>query len=342
MAIYRAFVAANGFIFINLEAAVINHILVPLDNSTLAECVLPHVMAIAPVMNARVTLSHVMEHPHNGNGTPAVDPVDWHLRKHKSERYLEQIAERFRESGLSVEYTILEGKPAESTIEFARNNNVDLIALSTHGNSGISGWNVSSVVQKILLRSYKSTLLVRAYKPTAADSSGIHYKRLFIGLDCSTRAEYILPVAMRLAQFHKSELMLGTVIQKPQTIHRFPLSEKDSKLIDQIVEKNHQAASHYFDQLLTQYSLEGVELKTDIVVGDNAIAILHDMVEEINTDLVLLVAHGHSGERRWPYGSVTSSFIAYGNTPLIIMQDLSEDEIQHTHAELAVKAGKGH
>lgn len=320
----------------------INHILVPLDNSALAECVLPHVIAIAPVMQARVTLLHVMEHPHNGNGTPAVDPVDWHLRKHKSERYLEQIAEGLQSSGISIEYIILEGSPAQSIIEFARNNHVDLIVLSTHGNSGLSGWNVSSVVQKILLRSYKSTLLVRAYKPASTESSKIRYKRLFIGLDCSTRAEYILPVAMKLAQAHKSELMLGTVIQKPQTIHRLPPSEKDLKLINKIVENNQQTAAHYFDQLLTQFSLEGLELKTDIVVGENAIAVLHDMVEEINTDLVMLVAHGHSGERRWPYGSVTSSFIANGNTPLMIMQDLSENDIQHTHAELAVKEGKGH
>ena len=320
----------------------INHILVPLDSSRLAECVLPHVLAIAPVMNARVTLTHVMEHPYHGDGTPAVDPVDWHLRKHKSEKYLEQIAEQLEKSGLKVDQAILEGNPAESVIEFARNNDVDLIALSTHGNSGLSGWNVSGVVQKIMLRSHKSTLLVRAYQSISADVSGVHYKRLFVGLDHSTRAEYALPVAMRLAQYYKSQLMLGAVIQKPQTLHRFPLSDEDAKLIDQIVEKNHQAASHYFDQLITQYSLEGSDLKTAIVVGDNAFAILHDMVEEVKADLVMLVAHGHSGERRWPYGSVTSSFIAYGNTALMILQDLSMGEIQPTHAELAVREGKGH
>jgi len=320
----------------------INHILVPLDGSALAECVLPHVMAIAPVTNARVTLSHVMEYEHIRSGTPGVDPVDWHLRKHKSEKYLEQIADHLQKSGLSVEHTILEGNPAECIIEFARNNNVDLIALSTHGLSGLSGWNVSSVVHKILMRSYKSTLLVRAYHSTAADSSGVHYKRLFIGLDCSPRAEYILPVAMNLAQFYNSQLLLGTVIQKPQTVHRFPLSEENGELINQIVEKNRQAASHYFDQLHRQFSQKGLELRTNIAIGDNAIAILHDMVEEANADLVMLVAHGHSGERRWPYGSVTTSFIAYGNTPLLIMQDLSSDEIQQTHAELAVREGWGH
>jgi nucleotide-binding universal stress UspA family protein len=283
-----------------------------------------------------------MEHSYNRDGTPAVDPVDWHLSKHKSEKYLEQIAEELRKSDLKVDQAILEGNPAESVIEFARNNDVDLIALSTHGNSGLSGWNISGVVQKILLRSHKSTLLVRAYQSTNADSSGIHYKRLFVGLDCSTRSEYVLPVAMRLAQYHKSQLMLGAVIQRPQTIRRFPLPDDDAKLIDQIIEKNRQAASHYFDQLITQYSLEGSDLKTDIVVGDNAIAILHDMVEEVNADLVMLVAHGYSGERRWPYGSVTSSFIAHGNTPLMILQDLPMGEIQPTHAELAVREGKGH
>lgn len=324
-----------------MEAAVINHILVPLDNSILAECVLPHVAAIASAMNARVTLLHVLEHSHNGNGTPAVDPVDWHLRKHKSERYLEQIAERLQDAGSRIESIILEGSAAQSIIEFARSNDVDLIVLSTHGQSGLSGWNVSSVVQKILLRSYKSILLVRAYRPTTTDTTRVHYKRLFIGLDASTRAEYVLPVAMKLAHAHQSEIRLGTVIQKPQTIDRFPPSEEDSKLIEEIAERNQRAVTHYFDQLLIQHSLEGLEIKKDIVVGENAITILHDMVEEINTDLVMLVAHGHSGERRWPYGSVASSFIAYGNTPLMIMQDLSENEIPHTHAELAVKEGKG-
>jgi len=319
-----------------------NHILVPLDGSALAECVLPHVMAMALVTNARVTLSHVMEYEHTRSEAPAVDPVDWHLRKHKSEKYLEQIADQLQNNDLSVEYVVLEGNPAECVIEFARNNKVDLIILSTHGLSGLSGWNVSSVVQKILMRSYKSTLLVRAYQASTSGPVQIQYKRLFIGLDCSPRAEYILPVAMNLARFYNSQLILGTVIQKPQTVHRFPPSEENGELIDQIVEQNREAAAHYFDQLSAQFTQQDVELKTNIAVGEDTIAALHDMVEEANADLVMLVAHGHSGGRRWPYGSMTTSFIAYGNTPLLIMQDLASDEIQQTHAELAVREGGGH
>lgn len=321
----------------------INHILVPLDGSTLAECVLPHVMAVAPVTNARVTLLHVMERTQKELGSPAVDPVEWHLQKQNMERYLEQVVGQLKKSGiLGVEPVLLEGNPANSVVDFARNNNVDLIALSTHGQSGLSGWNVSSVVQKILLRSYKSILLVRAYLPSSAKMTKVRYKRLFIGMDCSPRSEFVLPIGVSLAQFHRSQLILECVVERPKFINRFPPSEEDTGLLDRIVEKNEQAASHYLKQFMLQFPVKELKLTTHVSSGESAISVLHDQVEESRADLVMLVAHGHSGERRWPYGSVTTSFIAYGNTSLMIMQDLHEAEIHQTRAEMAIRESQGH
>lgn len=321
----------------------INHILVPLDGSTLAECVLPHITAIAPVTNARVTLLHVMQPLQNGRASSAVDPIEWHLQKQNSEKYLDQIVSQLNQSGLlGVERVILEGNPANSVVDFARNNNVDLIILSTHGQSGLSSWNVSSVVQKILLRSYKSILLVRAYVPSSAEVTKVRYKRLFLGMDGSPRSEFALPFAISLAQFHKSQLILETVIEKPQTIGRMPLSGEDEELINRFVEKNYEAATHYLEQLVTQFSTKDLKIKAHVSIGDHAIAILHDLAEESNADLVLLVAHGHSGERRWPYGSVATSFIAHGNGSLLIMQDLPDTEIHPTRAEMAIRESQGH
>jgi nucleotide-binding universal stress UspA family protein len=317
---------------------VINHILVPLDGSELAECVLPHVMAIAPVTGARITLIQVLERPFYRNGNNPIDPVGWHMQKQESQSYLDRNMERLQKLDLQVEQIILEGNPAESIVEFARTNGVDLIALSTHGRTGLSGWNVSSVVQKILLRSYKSILLVRAYAVTLGD---VHYRQLFLATDGSTRAEYILPFAISLAQFHQSTVTLGTVIQKPQIMQRFPLSGEDSELINQLTEKNQKDAAHYLDQLVNQLSLKGVSAEANIVIAENAISSLYDMVEQTHADLVMLSAHGQSGERRWPYGSITASLIAYGSTPLMIMQDLSEGDIPHTHAEQALREGRG-
>ena len=120
------------------------------------------------------------------------------------------------------------------------------------------------------------------------------------------------------------------------------LAEKDAKLINQLTEKNQKTASHYHEQITTQLSLKGLSARSIVIVADHAVSALHDMVTEAKADLVMLVAHGNSGERRWPYGSIATSFIAHGSTPLMIMQDLSSDEIQLTHAELAVKEGRGH
>lgn len=320
----------------------INHILVPLDGSALAECVLPHIVAIAPAFGARLTLLHILEPPHAIRSEQAIDPLDWQLKKQEAEEYLARIATQLRAKNLKVEDLVLEGMPAEYIIDFSNNNDVDMIALSSHGRSGLSGWNVSSVVQKIILRSFKSTLLIRAYKSSYIELVDASYKRLFVGLDYSTRAEYILPVAISLAQYHKAQLILGSVIRRPEILHRFPLSEEDESLITRITDQNHNAVTHYFEQLNSQLSTQGIDLQTRLVISDNATVALHDMVEQENADLVMLVAHGHSGEGRWPYGSIATSFIAYGTTSLMILQDLSGDEIKRTQAEMAAREIKGH
>jgi nucleotide-binding universal stress UspA family protein len=201
---------------------------------------------------------------------------------------------------------------------------------------------VSSVVQKIILRSFKSTLLVRAYNPPNKEHAAIHYRRLFVGLDCSARAEYILPIAVNIAQFHKSKLILGMVVPKPKMLNRFPLSEEDAQLVAHIVERNHHTASQYFEGLKKQLSLQGVESQIQLVASENVTLALHDMVEQEDADLVMLVAHGHSGGGRWPYGSIANSFIAYGTTSLMILQDLPADEIKKTMAEIAARESKGH
>jgi nucleotide-binding universal stress UspA family protein len=323
-----------------LEAVVINHILVPLDGSTLAECVLPHVKAIAPVTKASITLIHVLEHPENRSGGPPVDPLGWHMQKQEAQRYLEEKIEQLHQEGLDANLAILEGKSAEGIIDYAHANNVDMIALSTHGRTGLTGWNVSSVVQKVLLRSYRSILLVRAYDATS--TGDISYQRLFVASDCSTRGEYILPFAINVAQFYKSKIILGTIIEKPEIIQRLPLTEEEINLTKQLSEINQRTAAHCHKQITTQLALKSIEYETHVQVADHAIGALHDLVTEVQADLVMLVAHGETGERRWPYGSITTSLIAHGNVPLMIIQDLSEQDVPPTPAEQAIGETRGH
>jgi nucleotide-binding universal stress UspA family protein len=224
-------------------------------------------------------------------------------------------------------------------MEFARNQEASLIILSSHGRSGLSGWNVSSVVQKIVLRACMPTMIVRAYQSVTNDLKGLRYRRMLVPLDCSQRAECVLPLATTLARFHKSQLLLTHVVRRPEMVRRALPTQEEIELVNRLTEHNRLEANRYLKQLQSRLPSD---VHLCLPVDDNAAATLHEMVEQENVDLVVLSAHGHSGGTKWPYGSVTLNFIAYGTTPLLIVQDLSQDELESTQAEMATRERKGH
>lgn len=316
-----------------------DHILVPLDGSSLAECVLPHAVALAQAFESRVTLMRVLEHTDAAGQILSVDPLGWHIRKAEAEAYLDDVAARLRKTGLRAERALLEGQAAERIIEFARERSIDLLILSSHGQSGLSGWNISSIVQKIILRAYVPVMIVRAYQPAAGDLAGIHYRRVLVPLDCSRRAECVLSMAATQARFHKAELLVVHVVPSPQMPCWAPPTQEDIELAGRIIERNRVEANKYLGQLQARLD---VDLQTRVLVSDHIAATLHDLVEQESVDLVVLSAHGHSGGTKWPYGSVVVNFIGYGTTPLLIVQDLAPDEVERTEAERAAREYKGH
>ena len=281
----------------------------------------------------------VFEQPHSSTLTQAIDPLEWHLEKTEAEAYLSEVAAHLRGFGIKVQRALEEGNAAEQIIEFTHQKELDLIILSSHGQSGLSGWNISSVVQKIILRAYTSTLIVRAYQSPPKDPESFGYKQLLIPLDGSQRAENALPPALILARFYGSQLLLAHLVYKPEMLTRTPLTHSETDLINQITERNQQKATRYLEQIRSQ-STTPVDLRLHISEGN--IGELHKLVELKDVDLVVLSAHGQSGNTKWPYGSVTLSFIVYGTTPLLIVQDLSREELEKTTAELIAREQKGH
>ena len=314
-------------------------ILVPLDGSFLAECVLPHVVAVAQAFDAQVTLLRVIEHPRSPAFSQSIDPLEWQLIRTEVEAYLNEVTNRLQDFGVKTQQVLEEGKAAELIIDFAHRHDINLIILSSHGQSGLTGWNVSSVVQKIILRAYTSTLIVRAYQPAHKDLANLGYPQILIPLDGSQRAENVLPPTMVLSRFYDTQLLLVHLVCKPEMPSRIPLTPVEIELVNQITERNHLEASRYLEEIRSRLTA-GVDTRLHIREGDSAE--LHNLVEAENVDLVVLSAHGHSGNPKWPYGGMTLSFIAYGTTPLLIVQDLSRYEVQTTVAEIIAREEKGH
>ena len=144
-------------------------ILVPLDGSELAECVLPHVESIATkygatsIMLLRVIDSYVW------SATYAY--LDESFRKEADEKhekaakeYLDEVASRIDLAGIEVQKELINGSPADSIAEYVTKNDVDLIAIATHGRSGVSRWAWGSVADKVLRSACVPVLMVRPPK----------------------------------------------------------------------------------------------------------------------------------------------------------------------------------
>ncbi len=310
------------------------HILIPLDGSTVAECVLPHGLSIAKALLARVTLLQVVEQAETGGRTRSIDPLEWQYSKAETVAYLEQVAERLRAAGLPTEQALLEGQPAERVIDHAQAQSVDLIVLSSHGRGGLSGWNLSSVVQKIMLRAHLSILLIPAYQPVTRELAGLRYRKIMVPLDGSQRAECVLPLVTTLATQHESRVYLVHAVRRPELPRRAPPSKEDQALADQLTERNRVEGLSYLEELRARLSLQ---VETRLLVSDHVADSLQQLAVQEAVDLVVLSAHGYSGGTRWPYGGLAISLIAFGSTPLLIVQDLPRQVIEPTAAELAVR-----
>ena len=145
-------------------------ILVPLDGSELAECVLPHVESIAQGCGAQsVTFLRSVEPFHkltSWDGGTVLSEADISRiesgNKADAKKYLENLVKRTKYEGVTAKYEVLMGTAAESITDYAIKNKVDLIVIATHGRSGVSRWVWGSVADRILRSACVPVLMVRA------------------------------------------------------------------------------------------------------------------------------------------------------------------------------------
>ena len=139
-------------------------ILVPLDGSSQAECVIPHVEAIARTGVEEIELVSVVEPveiPTRGKIALSEEDLKRIMveSKQDTKKYLDQVVARLARSGIKVHPIILTGKPAESLIDYIGSNDVDLVVMATHGRSGLTRFFWGSVAEKIL-RSIETPILL--------------------------------------------------------------------------------------------------------------------------------------------------------------------------------------
>lgn len=135
--------------------------LIPLDGSAVAESIVPFILEIAGPLDMQVALVRVIvpSPPLAVEGAVVFDDVE-KLRA-DAEAYLAGVAAELRAKGVRVTTTVCQGEPVEQILAAARDAEADLIAMTTHGRSGLSRLLFGSIAAAVLARAEIPVFMMR-------------------------------------------------------------------------------------------------------------------------------------------------------------------------------------
>jgi nucleotide-binding universal stress UspA family protein len=217
----------------------------------------------------------------------------------QASQYLLGLERLLGEQGVRARGLVRVGRAADSILEIAHEEKTSLIALSTHGRTGLSRWVFGSVTEKVIRSSPAPVLVVRSYPERSSEEQTIRKILLPLdGSDLSLRAAF---QAQHLAHLYGAQIVLLHVLNDP---HQYYMSDP---------------VSHQMHHLAKKIEASGISVTILSREGDPAAEIL-DACPSLGIDLIAMSTHGRSGVSRWVMGSVTEKVIRSATTALCIVR----------------------
>lgn len=296
----------------------VQQILVGLDGSPLAETILPYVSILAKGVGADVTLLHVVHVPEEvqeGERYQIVQPLIQQADI-QAQDYLGRVAQQLTNTGLKVQSQVTMGDIAAAIVRYAQQKGMDLIALATHGRSGLQRWFHGSVAEKVLHTTQTPLLLIRPTEEQAAPAPQL--TQIVVPVDGSPAAEAALPLAEALAASCKVPLVLVQVVETVSLSFADPGGMGLSNY-PQILEGLQEAADIYMQRLAATVSSKGFSIHTETPMGTPADKIA-EYVHDHPGSLVVMTTHGRTGLAGLVLGSVARRVVQHGNTPTLVVR----------------------
>jgi len=292
-------------------------ILVPLDGSVTAEAVLPHVRRLLRRHDSEVFLLGVANPPSTEDPMAMLE-----ASLAASREYIMGVKDRLEKQGVRVKAEARVGPPAGTILDVAEEEGVSLIALATHGRTGVKRALFGSVAEHVLRQSPVPVLAVRPFwtyellPPGRPESQP--FKGILLPTDGSDLSMAVLAPAVELAKLFGSRLVLLTVLE--------PAKGKGG---------DEGVAQARLKALASK--IKGVETLAVVDKGEAAKCIL-DNARFHGCDLIAMTTHGRSGVSRLVVGSITEKVLREGTLPLLVVRAAKVKKAK----KVAVKAaGKG-
>ena len=294
-------------------------ILVPLDGSKAAENVLPSVRSFARALQIPIELMAVLDvaemarHVTADHASMLRTLVDDQTRRF--ENYLNGLTKNFPDR--AIQCGVRKGSPAEEIIEAAAAEKGTVIAMATHGRSGVDRWLIGSVAEKVLRGASNPLLLVRATEKEPAWEMAT-LKTAIVPLDGSELAESVLPSVETLAKKLNLEVILFGVYGGPYNSGGGGEGFFNVRQVDAFIAELRAETVSYLSARTEELKQKGLEkvsfVAKDGLPADEIIA----FAGRTPDSLVAMSTHGRSGVQRWMLGSVTETVVRHADHPVFV------------------------
>ena len=295
-------------------------IIIPLDGSKAAEHVLPYARYFAGKLEIPVELLSIIDiaelatHISAENARHLDAIVEDGSRR--SLEYLRGVATTFPSGGVSC--SLERGRAEGVVIEKGEADTAALIAMATHGRSGMNRWLLGSVAEKVLRGTANPLLLIRATEGDKTTGEAV-LKSIVVPLDGSELAASVLPLVAGLAM----RLNLAVLLFRAYNLPASAYAGVDGYYvpdIDKLIPELRDEARDYLEKKSAELKRLGVQdVICEVKQGLSPDQIIR-LARAVPDNVVAMCSHGRSGVKRWALGSVTETVVRHSGDPVLVVR----------------------
>lgn len=298
-------------------------ILIPTDFSDCARNALAHGLFLAKRYDAEVHLLNAVELP-----TIAVTDMPPDMFDMEEEKALDRMDELLDEHEIHhersgrVHKVVVPGKPtepaADAILDYAEDEDIDMIVIGTHGRRGARRMLLGSVAEQVIRGAECPVFAVRemekAWPLPTVDT-------ILVPVDFSEGTEDVIAEAVDLAGHYDADIRLLHVVD----LDTFPHYGIAVDPVIEIAEKTAQAARDRLEEIAGEIAREDLPVFISVERGHVASTIT-EYADDYDVDLIVIGSHGRSGLDRMLLGSVAEKTLRMAHCPVVVVRSESFDE----------------
>ena len=309
----------------------LRRILFPTDFSRCAEQAFTHALYLAKRYQAEL---HVLHAPilHGVYGQPvefgSVNVVTLrHQYEEAAKRQMAAMLEPYRPDQVKIVQVHRRGDSAAPVIlEYAKELDIDLIVLGTHGRRGLKHLLLGSEAEEVVRLSSCPVFTIRErMEPRLIEE----LDRILVPIDFSEHSKHALRYAKQIAASYDARLQLLHVIEKVIHPSFYALGNLYG---DELMGSVQQKAKETLEQFLEE--TEGPELSAEVhVIEGRAAADITECAKELDSDLIVIATHGLTGIEHLLLGGVTEKVVRHASCPVFTVTIYGKNLIRHGRSD---------